>query len=200
MGFDDLAELGTALQQSEALDFDNAWTMPKNYYTRSAVLEFEREHLFGREWICIGHVEEIAKPGDYMAFQLCDEPIVLVRGEDEKVGSCQMSADIVVLFSPKARDTATDWSAPTITGPHLEGKLTGAPGMDAHKSFEKSDCHLPQFASEEWHGFLFANVSRVPPPARLGSRAWIPSSEIITWNSRNCTGSPTRSGTRTGNV
>ena len=165
MGIDDLAELGTALQQSEALDFDNAWTMPKNYYTSPAVLELEREHLFGREWICIGRVEEIAKPGDYMAFQLCDEPIVAVRGEDGKVrvlsNVCRHRGTLLAQGKGHGHRLVCPyhhWSY------DLEGKLTGAPRMDAHKSFEKSDCHLPQFASEEWHGFLFANVSRMPPP------------------------------------
>ena len=165
MGFDDLAELGTALQQSEALDFDNAWTMPKNYYTSPAVLELEREHLFGREWICIGRVEEIAKPGDHMAFQLCDEPIVAVRGEDGKVrilsNVCRHRGTLLAQGKGHSHRLVCPyhhWSY------DLEGKLTGAPRMDAHKSFEKSDCHLPQFASEEWHGFLFANVSRIPPP------------------------------------
>jgi phenylpropionate dioxygenase-like ring-hydroxylating dioxygenase large terminal subunit len=80
-----LADLGEALTRCEQLGYDEAWSMPRSYYTDPAVLRLERERLFGREWICIGRVEEIANAGDYMTFQLCDEPLIAVRGRDNVV-------------------------------------------------------------------------------------------------------------------
>src|SRR4029079_14878126 len=80
-----LADLGKALKQSEKLGYDQAWCMPKSYYTDPAVLELEREHLFGKEWVCIGRGEEVPKTGDYMAFHVCDEPLVAVRGAAGKI-------------------------------------------------------------------------------------------------------------------
>ena len=82
MAHDILEGLGSALRQSEDLDYDRAWSMPKSYYTDPGVLALEREHLFGKEWICIGRADEIPQAGDYMSFQLCDEPLVAVRGDD----------------------------------------------------------------------------------------------------------------------
>jgi hypothetical protein len=49
-----LADLHLALRRSEALDFDSAWSMPAYFYTDPAVLALEPEHLFGREWTCLG--------------------------------------------------------------------------------------------------------------------------------------------------
>jgi phenylpropionate dioxygenase-like ring-hydroxylating dioxygenase large terminal subunit len=46
----------------------------------------------------------------------------------------------------------------------LEGKLAGAPRMEAHKTFDKSNCRLPQFPTEEWNGFLFVCLAEDPPP------------------------------------
>jgi phenylpropionate dioxygenase-like ring-hydroxylating dioxygenase large terminal subunit len=40
--------------------------------------------------------------------------------------------------------------------------------MDAHRSFDKVSCQLPQFATEELHGFLFVSLAANPPP--LGPR------------------------------
>jgi phenylpropionate dioxygenase-like ring-hydroxylating dioxygenase large terminal subunit len=165
MSLDDLAELGGALRESERLDYDRAWSMPKAYYTDPQVLEIERERLFGREWICIGRGEEIPNTGDYMAFQLCNEPVVAVRGEDGRIrvmsSVCRHRGALIAHGKGRGQRLVCPyhhWSY------DLEGKLAGAPRMDAHQSFDKTTCRLPQFASEEWHGFLFTNLSANPPP------------------------------------
>jgi len=157
--------LARALRLSEELGYDAAWSMPKSYYTDPAVLELERDHLFGREWICIGRSEEIAKPGDHMTFQLCNEPLVAVRAEDGKVrvlsNVCRHRGALLAEGrgnSPRLVCPYHHWSY------DLEGRLAGAPRMEAHKSFDKSKCRLPQFSSEEWHGFLFVNLSSDPEP------------------------------------
>jgi phenylpropionate dioxygenase-like ring-hydroxylating dioxygenase large terminal subunit len=157
--------LSSALRQSETLGYDAAWSMPKSYYTNSGILALEREHLFGKEWICIGRSEEIAKPGDYMTFQLCNEPLVAVRNEDGKVhllsNVCRHRGAILAQGRGNNHRLVCPyhhWSY------DLEGRLAGAPRMDVHQTFDKSKCSLPHFASEEWQGFLFANLSSNPEP------------------------------------
>jgi phenylpropionate dioxygenase-like ring-hydroxylating dioxygenase large terminal subunit len=158
-------ELGKALKQSEKLDYNEAWSMPKSYYTDESVLALEREHLFAKEWICVGRVEELPKPGDYMAFLLCNEPIVVVRGEDNKIRAmsnvCRHRGALLAEGRGNNRRLVCPyhhWSY------DLEGKLAGAPRMEAHKAFDKSTCRLPQFATEEWHCFLFVCLAENPPP------------------------------------
>ena len=160
-----LHTLGQALKKSEALGYDEAWSMPVSYYTDPAVLALEREHLYGKEWICIGRSDEVLKAGDFMAFQLCDEPIVALRGNDLKLrvlsNVCRHRGSIL---------TDGKGNGPRLVCPYhhwsydLEGKLAGAPRMEAHKDFDKTTCRLPEFAAEEWHGFVFANLSANPPP------------------------------------
>jgi phenylpropionate dioxygenase-like ring-hydroxylating dioxygenase large terminal subunit len=160
-----LKDVGRALRQSEKLDFDQAWSMPKSYYVSPDILAVERERLFGREWICIGRGEEIPKAGDYMTFQLCDEPLVAVRGSDGKIrvmsNVCRHRGALIAQGKGRGQRLVCpyhQWSY------DYEGKLAGAPRMDAHKAFDKSSCQLPQFATEEWHGFLFTNLARNPKP------------------------------------
>ena len=158
-------ELGKALKQSETFGYDEAWSMPKSYYTDENVLALERAHLFAKEWICVGRVEEVPKPGDYMAFMLCNEPIVVVRGEDNNIRAmsnvCRHRGALLAEGSGNNSRLVCPyhhWSY------DLEGKLAGAPRMEAHKTFDKSNCRLPQFPTEEWNGFLFVCLAEDPPP------------------------------------
>ena len=164
MAHDVLSTLGEALKQSETLDYDQAWSMPKSYYTDPEVLALEREHLFGKEWICIGRSQEVSKPGDFMTFQLCDEPLVAIRGDDDKIrvlsNVCRHRGALLAEGSGHAKRLVCPyhhWSY------DRDGKLAAAPKMGAHKSFVSAECRLPEFACEEWHGFLFTNLSDSPP-------------------------------------
>ncbi len=165
MAHDSLAGLGKALKQSEKLGYDQAWSMPKSYYTGPAVLELERRHLFGQEWVCIGRGEEVPKTGDYLTFQLCDEPLLAVRGDDGKIRVLSNVCRHRGALLAEGRGNRSRLVCPYHHWSYdLEGKLAGAPRMDAHKAFDKSKCRLPEFASEEWHGFLFVSLAKKPKP------------------------------------
>jgi nitrite reductase/ring-hydroxylating ferredoxin subunit len=160
-----LGPLVEALERSERLGHDEAWSMPKSYYTDPAVLDLERAHLFGTEWICIGRSDELPKPGDRMTYQLCDESVVAVRSGDGKLrvfsNVCRHRGMLIANGRGHGQRLVCPyhhWSY------DLEGKLAAAPRLDAHKAFDKAGCRLPEFAAEEWQGFVFTNLSRNPPP------------------------------------
>ncbi|XDA97419.1 aromatic ring-hydroxylating dioxygenase subunit alpha [Sulfitobacter sp. LCG007] len=165
MGKDTFNELAEALRQSETADYDSAWSMPRGYYIDPDVAALERETLFGREWICVGRSEEVAAAGDFMAFTLCDEPLVAVRGED---GALRVFSNVcrhrgAILAQGRGRHNRLvcpyhQWSY------DLEGRLAAAPRMEPHTQFDPAACRLPQFSAEEWHGFLFVNLAADPPP------------------------------------
>ena len=79
-------ELTAALAELDGVGYDSAWSMPASYYIDPEILTLEKEHLFGKEWICIGRADEVSEPGDSMAFTLCEQPLVAVRGEDRVRG------------------------------------------------------------------------------------------------------------------
>jgi phenylpropionate dioxygenase-like ring-hydroxylating dioxygenase large terminal subunit len=41
--------------------------LPAEYYASEAFLEFEKEEIFRKEWVCLGRVEEVPNPGDYFS-------------------------------------------------------------------------------------------------------------------------------------
>jgi phenylpropionate dioxygenase-like ring-hydroxylating dioxygenase large terminal subunit len=160
-----LAELADALSRCERIGYDEAWSMPKAYYTDPAVLALERAHLFAKEWICIGRAEEVASPGDFMTFQLCDEPLIAVRGKDRTIrvlsNVCRHRGTVLIEGRGNRQRLACPyhhWSY------DLDGRLVGAPHMEGHRSFDRSSCRLPLFPTEEWHGFLFVSLAADPAP------------------------------------
>ncbi|MDB5659251.1 MAG: hypothetical protein JWS10_1866 [Cypionkella sp.] len=169
MAHDSFAHLGEALKDSEKLGYDEAWSMPTAYYTDPAVLALERERLFGREWVCIGRADELPNPGDYLTFQLCDEPVVVIRGDDNKIrvlsNVCRHRGAIIAEGSGHTGRLVCPyhhWSY------DRSGQLAAAPKMTTHPTFDAKSCRLPEFACEEWHGFIFTNLSDNPPA--LGPR------------------------------
>lgn len=169
MTHDKFARLGAALKQSEAIDDSQAWAMPKQYYTDPDLLALERDRLFGTEWICLGRADELPNPGDFLTFQLCDEPVVAIRGDDHKIrvlsNVCRHRGSIIATGKGHAQRLVCPyhhWSY------DRTGALAAAPRMEVHTSFDQTSCRLPEFACEEWHGFVFANLSANPPA--LGPR------------------------------
>ena len=62
------AEIVDALNRAAGSSHDAAHAMPGAFYVSARMLEAERAHLFGREWICVGRADEIPEAGDYMTY------------------------------------------------------------------------------------------------------------------------------------
>lgn len=57
-------------------------TLPYRLYTDPEVLRAEREKIFARSWQFVGHVSQVARPGDYFTCEVAGEPILVVRGKE----------------------------------------------------------------------------------------------------------------------
>ena len=53
--------------------------MPGDLYTSSEIYAREVETIFTKDWLCIGRVEEFEQPGDFGAFHIVGEPIIVCR-------------------------------------------------------------------------------------------------------------------------
>ena len=70
-----LAELRSVV----ARPFEDAVAMPSSVYTDEGFLELELERMFRREWVCVGRASAVAKPGDYLTYEMAGQPIAVVR-------------------------------------------------------------------------------------------------------------------------
>ncbi len=167
--------------------------LPPECYCDDAAFELERHAIFSREWVCVGRADQIPKPGDYFTLTLTDEPLIVLRGEDESIrvlsGICRHRG--MVLTEPWDGEWG-DWfeDPPDTKGncgkgfrcPYhfwtygLDGRLLGAPEMRRTPSFQRDELSLPKVRSEIWEGFIFVNFDDGADP--LAGRL-APLSELI---------------------
>ncbi|HMN80656.1 MAG TPA: aromatic ring-hydroxylating dioxygenase subunit alpha [Burkholderiaceae bacterium] len=132
---------------------------PSAIYTDPAFLELEREHVFFKEWLCCGRAESFERPGDYSAFDLLGEPVVIARGTDGKLtafsNTCLHRAVRVVEPGTGNRRA---FSCPFHGWTYdLGGRLLLAPRTQETAGFDVRSFRLPQIRVEDWHGWLFIN-------------------------------------------
>lgn len=75
---------------------DEAVPPPAQYYTSREFYELEVERIFLREWLGVGHVEELKKPGDYFTCTIVDEPILIVLDQGRKMGPSKILVAFVI--------------------------------------------------------------------------------------------------------
>ena len=66
-------------------DYTQARTLPGAVYTSEEFYAFEKEAIFAREWLCLGHVSQLPNRGDYFTIQVADEPLIVVRDDAGEV-------------------------------------------------------------------------------------------------------------------
>ncbi|MFK7754349.1 MAG: aromatic ring-hydroxylating dioxygenase subunit alpha [Sedimentitalea sp.] len=155
-----------ALSDLKALDRDNARTMPSGFYTSDAFHELEKEHIFRREWVCLGHVGEVPNPGDFFTTDLVDEQLLVSRGHDGQVyvlsNVCRHRGNMVETAASGNRRSFVcqyhSWTYDT------DGQLKTAPLMKNAKNFDMKGCKLPQLATEIWNNFIFVNLDGTADP------------------------------------
>lgn len=54
----------------------------RSVMTSQEIFELERERIFGRCWLYIGHESEIEKPGDFRRREVGGRPLIFIRGKD----------------------------------------------------------------------------------------------------------------------
>src|SRR5258708_27168434 len=52
------------------------------FYRDAALFERDMERIFMRHWLCAGHESSLAKPGDYLLYELGAESVIVIRAED----------------------------------------------------------------------------------------------------------------------
>lgn len=161
----DLAVVAEALRHAAETPYDRAWAMPSGFYNDPRILLLERNQLFRRTWICVGRIEELAHNGDFMALDILEEPIIVARAFDGKIRAfsnvCRHRGMPLALGHGNAKALMCPyhhWSY------DMTGRLIAAPRMGTRCDFDQAACRLPEFAVEQWQGFLFVCLAADPPP------------------------------------
>lgn len=144
-----------------------AQTLPGWVYSSPDFFELEKEHIFRRQWLLVGHVSEAPEPGDYMTLDAVDERIVVVRDLEGRLRAfhnvCRHRASRVVVGARGHCERAIvcpyhGWTY------HLNGRLRAVPEEQSFRNLDKSRYSLPEVELDEWMGFVFVRIDQAQGP------------------------------------
>lgn len=141
------------------------------------IYELERERVFARCWLYLGHEGEIPRPGDFVARYMGEEPVILCRDVGGKLRAhlnlcrhrgnrvCRADRGNAKLFTCSYHG----WSYAT------DGKLALVPMAEAFAGLERDKWGLISAAQiDSYKGLIFATFDPAAPPLKkyLGDMAW----------------------------
>lgn len=139
------------------------FSLSSEFYHSPDVFDREMETVFGSGWFCVGVAGDIPNKGDFVSFEIGDEPLMAVRGQDGVIRVisrvCQHRAMAVVEGSGNAKGFACPYHKWTYS---TDGSLVGAPLMSGAAHFDKGRCGLPTLAVEIWNGCIFTTFAKEP--------------------------------------
>ena len=148
---------------------DRARPFPARAYVDEDVFAYEQDAIFGRSWICVGRVDEVELPGQWLRASVAGEPILVVRGPDLRLRAlfdvCRHRGASVVGRAECGRSARLECPYHGWTY-ELDGRLSSAPFANA----DVSQTSLRAARVDVWRGFVFVclNESTAALDAWLG--------------------------------
>ena len=157
---------GMITQNSESTSRIHS-TLPGRDYHAPEIFELERERIFHDKWVCVGRQEQVANAGDYLAREIIDESVIVVRGRS---GNLSAFYNVCRHRGSRLCDEAQGNFGSAIRCPYhawtysLEGKLKGTPHIGEIEGFDRVDFPLYPVAVDTWEGFIFVHLGPKPAP------------------------------------
>jgi phenylpropionate dioxygenase-like ring-hydroxylating dioxygenase large terminal subunit len=154
----------------------SAQILPAEAYVSEEFWDFEKWAIYGRQWLFVGHVNQVSAPRDYLARTILDEPILITRDDGGKIhvltGVCQHRGHPLVGGLKAQPDGAACQNARNLVCPYhgwaynLDGTFIWAPEMEKTTPIEelKKRIRLPELRTEIFHGLIFINFDSNAAP------------------------------------
>jgi choline monooxygenase len=145
-----------------------ASTLPGWCYVSPDWYQREVETIFSKDWLCVGRVEQIPKPGDFFSIEVVGQPLIVVRDEAGQVrvhsAVCRHRGAVITENAGHCRAFVCPYHNWTYS---LSGKLVSTPGqpnpMAGVEGFSCADYGLTSIRAETWAGFVFINFDEKAP-------------------------------------
>lgn len=143
--------------------------IPARYYNDPDIARLENERLWPRAWLCAARVEELPELGDYVAFEILDESILIVR-----TGAAEFTAYYNVC-QHRARRLKDEPRGNVRSGFHcpfhgwrfgLDGGLRSVPFPADFPEGALKGVALARARVSEWAGWLWVTLSDETPDLR----------------------------------
>jgi len=147
--------------------------IPAHIYNDEEIFRLERERLFGRAWVFVGHTSEIPQPGDYVVRRVLEDSFIVARGEDGEVRALfNMCLHRGMQVCRAEMGNASHFRCPYHGWSYRnDGRLVGLPfHKDAYGGEagfrRKGQTLLPAPALDTYNGLIFVSLDPDAPPLR----------------------------------
>jgi Rieske 2Fe-2S family protein len=125
-------------------------------------LELERERVFSRVPLVLGHAAMVPAPGDALALELLGIPLIVARGRDGRIrgffNACRHRG-ARLLDGPEVQ-RRTSFVCPYHNWTYdLDGRLKHVPCVEGFPGLDPAQRGLTEFPLVERHGVLFGRIS-----------------------------------------
>ena len=131
--------------------------------TSAEIFQREREYIFNRCWIYLGHESEVENPGDYRRRTVAGRPLFFTRGRDGQVrvflNTCPHRGALICRRDEGNAEVLQCFYHAWTFNTH--GELIGVPGEDAYgPGWERGELDLKQPPRvESYRGFVFVSFN-----------------------------------------
>jgi Rieske 2Fe-2S family protein len=137
-----------------------AKTLSQRYFVSPEIFAEEQEKILSRQWMLVGHQNQVAEAGYYFTAEIADESIIVIRDSRFEIrGFYNVCRHRGARLKEDLCGHASAIQCPYHAWTYgLDGRLLGAPHMDETPGFEKAEYSLRQAQLGLWEGFVFANL------------------------------------------
>jgi glycine betaine catabolism A len=137
-----------------------AKTLEQKYFVSPEIFARERERIFARQWVLVGHQSQLAEAGDFLLAAVAEESFVVIRDQRSVIrGFYNVCRHRGARLKEDACGHASAIQCPYHAWTYaLDGQLIGAPHMDQVPGFDKADYSLHRVNLGLWEGFIFVNL------------------------------------------
>ena len=157
--------------QSRVLEDVRRGMIPAHIYNDEEIFRLERERLFSRAWMFVGHESEVPQPGDYVVRRVLEDSFIVSRGEDGQVRALfNMCLHRGMQVCRAEMGNASHFRCPYHGWSYRnDGRLVGLPfHKDAYGGEEgfrrKGQRLLPAPALDTYNGLIFISMDPDAPP------------------------------------
>jgi Rieske 2Fe-2S family protein len=138
-----------------------AKTLAQQCFVSPEVFAEEQDRIFSKQWVLVGHQNQLAEAGDYFVAVVAGESLIIVRDKD---GELHGFYNVCRHRGTRLREDRNGHLSAIQCPYHawtygLDGRLIGAPHMDQVPGFDKADYSLHAVNLALWEGFIFVNLA-----------------------------------------
>lgn len=145
----------------------NKFLVNRNTFISEEILKLERQRIFDRVWVYVGHESEIPNPHDFVTRKVAGRSIIFTRDQKGKVhvllNTCTHRGALVCREEKGNSKTFLccyhAWSFKN------DGELIGVPHAEAYgENFDRKTLNMIDARSGSYKGFVFVNFANNAEP------------------------------------